>query len=241
MDTVILLREDDGDISQFEGIRVVCIPALEYIDLNTQFDVNDGDVLVVTSPRAAIILINQLRLEKFKRKLKIYAMGYKTINILKQCPDNVLAGEGTKDAKELADLIKHSEAPNTKIKFLCGNNRRDVLPSVLKSAGFEVDEIVLYESKELTNIKENWDIFSMQSNWVVFMSPMGVKSFFRNVDKECLIGKEIAAIWSSTKAALIDQGFESSLIGTPEVPTILSLLECIKNKSLKFSSYSLNN
>lgn len=71
----------------------------------------------------------------------------------------------------LAELIKaHAEVKE--VLFFCGNKRRDELPTLLKEAGIQVHELVVYQTKETpVTITEDLD-------GVLFFSPSAVSSFF---------------------------------------------------------------
>lgn len=99
------------------------------------------------------------------------------------------------NATELAaKIIAHGQYKQ--VVFFCGNQRRDELPRLLKEAGIEVIEIVVYETVATPVLAtDNFDA-------VLFFSPSAVKSFF----SANTLKKDIAcfAIGDTTAAAIGD-------------------------------------
>lgn len=93
--------------------------------------------------------------------------------------------------------------------FFCGNQRRDELPRLLKEAGIEVIEIVVYETIA-TPVLTTGNIDA-----VLFFSPSAVKSFFSvntlKKDTACI------AIGDTTAAAIGD--YTNNKVITSEAPT----------------------
>lgn len=93
-----------------------------------------------------------------------------------------------------AKIIAHGQYKQ--VVFFCGNQRRDELPRLLKEAGIEVIEIVVYETVATPVLAtDNFDA-------VLFFSPSAVKSFFSSntlkKDTACF------AIGDTTAAAIGD-------------------------------------
>ena len=96
-------------------------------------------------------------------------------------------------AKELAEVII-SQGTSRELWFFCGDKRREELPDSLKTAGWQVHEVVVYRTI-LTphHIDKTYDA-------IVFFSPGAVESFF----SMNTMGSEIPlfAIGRTTAAAL---------------------------------------
>ena len=90
-----------------------------------------------------------------------------------------IVGEAS-NAAELASKIITKGVKE--ITFFCSNKRRDELPTTLKNANIQVNEIVLYETTE-TPIDVSHDFDA-----VLFFSPSGVQSFFsaNELNKDCV-------------------------------------------------------
>jgi uroporphyrinogen-III synthase len=75
------------------------------------------------------------------------------------------------NATELASkIIAHGQFKQ--VVFFCGNQRREELPHLLKAAGIDVVEIIVYETIETPGLITN------DLDAVLFFSPSAVKSFF---------------------------------------------------------------
>lgn len=76
-------------------------------------------------------------------------------------------------AQDLAKYIIKTQEPKT-WNFLCGNNRRDELITVLNKEKHTVNEIICYRSTPIDYHQKK--IFDA----ITFFSPMGVRSYFKN-------------------------------------------------------------
>lgn len=74
------------------------------------------------------------------------------------------------DAASLARTIMDYGAP--KLLFICGNQRRDELPRLLRAAGKTVLEAVVYKTVELRSR------FTREVDGILFFSPSAARSFF---------------------------------------------------------------
>ena len=82
----------------------------------------------------------------------------------------VVAGTAL-SAGELAEVIIRS-AMAKKVVFFCGDNRLDELPFRLRSAGFTVEERIVYRTVQTPQRLER------EYAGIAFFSPSGVESFF---------------------------------------------------------------
>ena len=65
--------------------------------------------------------------------------------------------------------------------FLVGDKRRDIIPKVLKAAGWQLDETVIYGTGEMKSFKDDFtkrleDTADSPRRWVVVFSPSGCDS-----------------------------------------------------------------
>ncbi|WP_078829786.1 uroporphyrinogen-III synthase [Sediminibacterium ginsengisoli] len=118
------------------------------------------------------------------------------------------------DAAGLAELIIEEEATDEVI-FFCGNQRRDELPLALRGAGIDVQEIIVYQTRELQHrVDKIYDA-------ILFFSPSAVNSFFR---QNTLPAQTIVfAIGSSTANAV--RRYCSNTIITAASPSKKELIE----------------
>jgi uroporphyrinogen-III synthase len=104
---------------------------------------------------------------------KIYAIGYTTRELIaRYFGENSIAGTAD-NAAALALLIASEESnKNSRIRFFCGDRRRDELPDILKQNNIELEEIVVYETHTLTQA------INKVYEGILFFSPSAVDSFF---------------------------------------------------------------
>lgn len=76
-----------------------------------------------------------------------------------------------KDSESLSHLIIQSNN-NPKVVFFCGNNRMDNLPQLLRQAGNNLEEIVVYETRSTPVAVEKY------YDGILFFSPSAVTAFF---------------------------------------------------------------
>lgn len=119
-------------------------------------------------------------------------------------------------ATELAaKIIAHGQFKQ--VVFFCGHQRREELPRLLKEAGIEVVEIIVYETIA-TPVLATGNLDA-----VLFFSPSAVKSFFSantlKKDTPCF------AIGATTAAALDD--YTDNKVITSEAPTQQMMLASV--------------
>lgn len=101
----------------------------------------------------------------------IYCMGQTTQELVKKYfGENSIAGTAG-NAAELASLVLE-DGFTGEVIFFCGDQRRDELPSILRSNDIEVNEITVYHTIATPHAIER------QYNGVLFYSPSAVDSFF---------------------------------------------------------------
>ena len=120
-----------------------------------------------------------------------------------------------KNASELAQNI--IDFGIKKIIFFCGNKRRNELPDILKNAGINVQEIILYETVETPDISDT------DLDGILFFSPSAVKSFF-SINK--LLNKTICFAIGNTTASEIEKYTTNKTIVSPS-PNQEMMLETI--------------
>ncbi len=103
----------------------------------------------------------------------IYCIGNTTRQLVKKYfGEKRIAGTANSSA-DLAKLIAE-EHQTGKVIFFCGDQRRDELPDILRNNNIEVNEIVVYETKDAPHKIEK------DYNGILFFSPGAVRSFFFN-------------------------------------------------------------
>ena len=127
-------------------------------------------------------------------------------------------GEGAGSAEQLGAYILKRRTGGT-LLFLCGDRRRDVLPSLLREAGVRTEEIVAYRTGLRTLHAWPGD---KKPDWVVFFSPSGLEAM-RKSPEVSLEGISIAAIGSVTAEAARARGFQVRATAHEPTPEALAL------------------
>ena len=127
-------------------------------------------------------------------------------------------GEHTGSAEQLAAYILERHTGGT-LLFLCGDRRRDVLPSLLREAGIRMEEIVAYRTRLRTLHAWPGD---KKPDWVVFFSPSGLEAVLHSPGVS-LEGISIAAIGSVTAEAVRAHGFRVHATAHEPTPEALAL------------------
>lgn len=152
---------------------------------------------------------------------KIYCLdGATKEEIRKHWSDERIAGTA-QNASGLVTEIKNAAA-GEKIIFFCGNLRRDDLPGLLRDDGFDVEEVVVYETiLSPETIIDDYD-------GVAFFSPSAVKSFFsKNTLKK---GTVCFSVGRTTTAALKEITTERIVTSErPSEESVIKLVEELKN------------
>ena len=116
-------------------------------------------------------------------------------------------------ATTLAQKVLETVQPGP-IVFFCGNLRLDKLPSLLTEAGYQLEEVVVYNTVETP-------VFIEQDyNAVLFLSPSAVNSYFNaNVPEPDLL---LCAIGQTTAAAIRQNADNPVLVAsTPSKEVLL--------------------
>jgi len=103
------------------------------------------------------------------------------------------------------------------VVFFCGNQRMDTIPTLLKQAGIEVIEIVVYETSASPGVVTD------TLDAILFFSPSGVESFFSANTLQA--GTTCFAIGTTTAAA-IEKHTDNKVISS-EKPTQEAMLEAV--------------
>ena len=207
------------------GAAVVEAPAIRIEPLDTPLPpVRDYDLVCVTSPNGAELLLDRLRDARELAGVTVAAIGPGTARALRDrgvepdiVPERAVA-EGLVEA--LADV------PVERALIARAAEGRDVLPDALRARGAHVDTVALYET-----IAEPLDdatrAAASAANYVLFTSASSVRFFVAAAGAEALRGPRLASIGPATSAALREHGSEPDLEADPHTPDglIEALLE----------------
>ncbi len=160
------------------GIDIDCISFIETTPINDKDLSKKIKDLLLTETIVVFTSMNAVdavacHLTKSKPDWKVYCIGITTNKLVKHYfGEGVIIGTAT-NAAELAGLIVEDRKTN-KLCFFCGDQRREELPSILRNNGIRVNEIEVYQTKDVnhTLVKEY--------NGILFFSPSAVSSFFKS-------------------------------------------------------------
>lgn len=230
--TVVLFRSGDEADPYEEALRdagYVCqsVPVLRFEFVNERELRNalehprSYDGLILTSPRAVEALtmaMPWLPTENVVWHAKaIFAVGPRTASELRAIGFDP-TGEGSGSAEMLAEYVLHRDFERP-LLFLCGDRRRDTLPSRLRECGITLEELCIYESHERTDLA----LASRPSpDWAVFFSPSGVEAVQRDQGWD-LTRLRIAAIGETTSEALRSKGISVHAVAEEPTPDALAL------------------
>ncbi len=93
--------------------------------------------------------------------------------VIDALPEEQIIATAPNAAELAAAIITNGQFKQ--VVFFCGNQRLDTLPTLLKDAGIEVVEIIVYETIA-TPVKVNGTFDA-----ILFFSPSAVKSFFQSI------------------------------------------------------------
>ncbi len=168
--------------------------------------------LIFTSPRA-VEAVRRLGipLEAWKEH-SVYVVGPRTAEAVREIgwePRGEAAGSGS----ELARRIQQVPRPTHPLLFLCGARRREELPSLLRAAGFPLEELVVYATRPLVPALP---AEAPVPDWVVFFSPSGLQAARRLP----LVWEQVhvAAIGPTTAAALQQEGLRVAAVARTPTP-----------------------
>lgn len=201
--------------------------------------------LILTSSRAVEAIRHSLTdlspLDGWK-KLRNYCVGQTTLKkIHTELGDgwSVRGGAETGNADLLSDLVlqdSKQEPTDRPFLFPCSNLALGTLPSRIRTAGYQLEDIEVYETvkhEQLDTRVIEVDLYNVE--FILFFSPSTVQYFLESVRIAGIEQKlhseslKLIAIGPSTKQEMINQGLNVS--ATCPKPTIECLLEIVKQSS----------
>ena len=170
------------------GHKIVHIPTLKISAANVgSVDANKYDAFIFTSANA----IRNLKLNNQDVSKICFCVGSITEKIVRQKGyNNTISAGGTINA--LKNIILNSDQIDKKksIAYFCGDYISSDLDLELKNDGFQVDKIINYTSKKITDLnKENNKIINNHPPDIIFIySKRSAESFVEIVKKYSLNG-----------------------------------------------------
>ena len=170
------------------GHKIVHIPTLKISSANiSSVDAKKYDAFIFTSANA----IRNLRLNNQDTNKICFCVGSITEKIVRQKGYNyTISAGGTVNA--LKNIILNSDQIDKKksIAYFCGDYISSDLDSELKNEGFQIDKIINYTSKKITDLnEENNRIIKNPPPDIIFIySKRSAESFIEIVKKYSLNG-----------------------------------------------------
>jgi uroporphyrinogen III methyltransferase/synthase len=198
------------------GAAVVEAPAIRVEPLDADLPpVREYDLVCVTSPNGAELLLDRLRDARELAGVTVAAIGPGTARVLRArgvepdvVPERAVA-EGLVEA--LADV------PVRRALVARAAEGRDVLPDALRARGAHVDVAALYET-----VAEPLDDAASEAaaaaDYLLFTSASSVRFFARAAGEAALRGPRVASIGPATSAELRAHGAEPDLEADPHTP-----------------------
>lgn len=168
------LKENQRSLLLLAGVSFVEYNAIKINFVPFQVPVNIENA-IFTSQNGVISFFENMRSSKStsvdKNCIeKCFCVGEKTKSLLEVNGQHVI--KMTEYAYELAEYTVRNHK-NDAFHFFCGNIRSDEIPSALKKNSVSFEEIKVYET---TLIPKK---FERQFDAVLFFSPSGVRSYFK--------------------------------------------------------------
>lgn len=127
---------------------------------------------------------------------------------------------GKQTIKDLIDVMKKHK--NEKFLFPCSDAHNESIPSVLEDAGYNVTKAVLYR----TVCSDLSDLANVNYDMLVFFSPSGIESLYKNFPKFKQNKTRIATFGANVKKAAEERGLDVQIFApTPETPSMTMAIE----------------
>tara|TARA_Y100001933_G_C18952143_1_gene544262 strand:+ start:121 stop:762 length:642 start_codon:yes stop_codon:yes gene_type:complete len=207
---ILFLNQVDNESLSNDDFRVSCEPLIKKMPLDFDSKQWNKNIPWVLTSRTATKLIIKENLPK-----KIYAIGLKTA---KNIPQAIHPKNAT--AKEVAKLI--IENREKEVLFICGEQKREELPQLLKSANIKLTEAIVYRT-EILQKKLN-----LQSvDGLAFMSPSSVVGMVQNGGFNKL---PCFAIGTTTAQTLTEHGQTPIISTEPSAESIMQTAQAYFNR-----------
>lgn len=201
--------------------EMITVHLIANADIAAKVNSIGNDIVVFTSSNAVKAVKQMLSVQTNPSSWKIYALAGATSSAVNNLLNTDAEITNAADAADLSIFILKQESPQ-KIIFFCGNRKREVLPDSLRKAGFDVQEVEVYETGlTKTAVHEPFD-------GILFFSPSAVQSFFASNK----LSEEVVCfcIGKTTAAALKDFTHNKILIAhEPSEKSIVQLVTNIEN------------
>ncbi len=241
MPTVLITRPK-ADAAEFadalaqHGLRAEFFPTIDIVPITDWAlpTLEHYDGLIFTSANAVRHFISPLLSREPKRFARLramhhYAVGTKTHRALQEYGIDSVLYSDKGNAEDLAELIRREGIEGKRFLFLRGTRSLGTIPNAIKKHGGTCDELVVYQTSDLTPEASQRLSELLSRNdvtWVAFFSPSAAQAFFNALPSTSLISQmRIAVIGNTTKEAVEALGFRVDAVAP--VPTAEALAQTI--------------
>lgn len=209
------LRENGFEVLNLEVIKTE--PVDDLSELHSKLaQIDDYDGLFFTSPAAAEVFVEQLKITGASVNAKAYALGDRAKIVLEGAGLSVVSSSTANTAGDLIQAVAETDFAGKKLLFVRGNLSMRTIPTLLSGVA-EVDEVIVYRTvaiKPDEQIVREADerLKEKEIDWICFFSPSGVESFGELFDTSALIGVRTAAIGVTTARKAAESGFSVEFV-----------------------------
>ncbi|CAN5530709.1 hypothetical protein BH10ACI3_BH10ACI3_03820 [soil metagenome] len=209
------LRENGFEVVNLELIRTEPVSDLSGImEMIRRIDAYDG--IFITSPVAANLFLDHLKIEGKSYSGKVYVLGDRSRDSLCGSDLNVVYVDQANTAGELIKSLGEREFAGKHLLFIRGDRSVRTIPEILRSKA-KVDELIVYRTidnlPDENLIKGIADrIKRKEIERVCFFSPSGVKGFIKIFGAEDFTKIKGSAIGETTAASARESGINIEFI-----------------------------
>lgn len=213
--------------------------------LTSEEFLTDYKAIIITSQRCIESLDIVLSKIEDRSVLEIilnkpaYTVGPATFDVLKRLGfRDIRGGIKAGNGAALSEIIINDDLfvqGSTKILFLTGETRKDIIPTKLLAANFDLKELVAYRTDVMADVVDRYSAlykalkYTQSEKWIVFFSPQGTDYITSHLTKN-QVGFKIASIGPTTEEYLCKKGIVPDFVA--KKPNAQSLFEGIDSKSL---------
>ncbi len=196
-----ILTENDFEVINLPLIETKPLEDLREFETKLK-NIADCDGIFLTSKNAARVLADKLREKSINYSGKVYVLGKRGFEILKDANLDLVFDETANTAEEMLEEIAPEELKNKRLLFVRGEKSLRVVPEFLADFA-NVDEVIVYETRKIAveinnknEIRKQFEDSEIAA--ACFFSPSGAESFLEQFGAEILHQTVIATIGKTT-------------------------------------------
>lgn len=221
VEVVRLLEESGAKVILFPTIEIAPPEDLQACDEAIE-NIATFDGVVFTSANAVSFFLDRLNtkiprsFESLKR-IELHIVGEKTSQTLKQHGLPPVHSSEVSDSKSLASALAERGVEGKRFLFPKGNIAGEELPTLLRAHGASVDEIVVYETHQVSGSGSE-EVKKLLSKCgidvITFFSPSSVESFVHIIPISQVASCSIAVIGKTTAEAARKASLKVDILAT---------------------------